>query len=165
MCHFASCITTIGTSSAYHIEGIRQILLERSIDLVGAEAGGNEGVVGTVAVRPELGLDGGKQCRVGDGAREGLFDGGNRIGGGWSGGGGGVGADATSVGGSYVRMSAAAALADQRRAAAGSAGCGSANGRDERGGGVADDALLGDGPRGNLGCGEHGCMVGCLDVV
>ena len=43
----------------HHIEGISQILLERSIDLVGAEAGGHEGVVSTVSVRREPGLDGG----------------------------------------------------------------------------------------------------------
>ena len=135
----------------HHIVGVRQILLERSIDLVGAEAGGHEGVVGTVSVRRELGLDGGNQGRVGDSAGKRLFDGGDRIGWSWSDGGRRVGADA-AIGGSSVRMLAAAALADQRGAAAGGGtGFGSANGRDERGGGLTDDALLGNGPRGYLG--------------
>ena len=156
MCHYEEVvhfqISNILWSSTHHIVGVRQILLERSIDLVGAEAGGHEGVVGAVSVRRELGLDGGNQGRVGDSAGKRLFDGGDRIGWSWSDGRGGVGADA-AIGGSCVRMLAAAALADQRGATTEGAGCGSvsANGRDERGGGLTDDALLGNGPRGYLG--------------
>ena len=68
-------------STTHHVVGIGQILLKRSIDLIGAEAGSDEGIARLVSVRGQLGLDGGNQRRVGDGPREGLFDGGNRVGG------------------------------------------------------------------------------------
>lgn len=68
-------------NSTHHVVGIGQILLERSVDLVGAKAGSDEGIARLISVRGQLGLDGGNQRRVGDGTRKGLFDGGNRVGG------------------------------------------------------------------------------------
>ena len=71
--------------STHHVVGIGQILLERSVDLVGAKAGSDEGIARLISVRGQLGLEGGDQRRVGNGARKGPFDGSNRVGGSWGG--------------------------------------------------------------------------------
>ena len=52
----------------------------------------------------------------------------------------------------------AAALAGRNGTTAGGAGCRCADGRGERSGGVADDALLSDGSGRYLGGGKHGWL-------